>query len=60
MTYLDDSLLQPLNKAKLFTVIDEYHLLLRKRSHVISEKGNQSVAKRVKDLQNLKNPEKKM
>ena len=29
-TYLDDSLLQSENKAELFTIIHEYHQLLRK------------------------------
>ena len=73
ITYLDDSLLQSHTKAKMFTIIHEYHQLLRKGGlkaapdkthfvlrkvkflgHVISEQGIQPVAKRVKDLQNLK------
>ena len=78
ITYLDDSLLQSHTKAEMFTIIHEYHQLLRKGGlkaapdkthfflrkvkflgHVISEQGIQPVAKRVKDLQNLKSPENK-
>ena len=78
ITYVDDSLLQSHNKAEMFTIIHEYHQLLRKGGlkaapdktrffirkgkllgHVISEQGIQPVAKRVKDLQNLKSPESK-
>ena len=78
ITYLDDSLLQSQTKAEVFTIIHEYHQLLRKgglkaapdkthlflRSgtflgHVISEQGIQPVAKRIKDLQNLKSPDSK-
>ena len=78
ITYLDDSLLQYHTKAEMFTIIHEYHQLLRKGGlrtapdkthfylrkvkfldHVISEQGIQPVAKRVKDLQNLKSPESK-
>ena len=78
ITYLDDSLLQSHTKAEMFTIIPEYHQLLRKGGlkaapdkthfflrkvkflgHVISEQGIQPVAKRVKDLQNLKSPESK-
>ena len=78
ITYLDDSLLQSHTKAEMFTIIHEYHQLLRKGGlkaapdkthfflgkvkflgHVISEQGIQPVAKRVKDLQNLKSPESK-
>ena len=77
-TYLDDSLLQSHNKAEIFTIIHEYHQLLRTGGlkaapdkthfflrkvkflgHVISEQGIQPVAKRVKDLKNLKSPESK-
>ena len=62
----------------MFTVINEYHTLLRKaglrashdktffflkkvkfRGHVISPEGIQPIAKRVKDLKNLKSPESK-
>ena len=78
ITYLDDSLLQSHTKSEMFTIIHEYHQLLRKGGpkaapdkthfflrkvkflgHVISEQGIQPVAKRVKDLQNLKSPESK-
>ena len=77
ITYLDDSLLQSHTKAEMFTIIHEYHQLLRRGGlkaapdkthlslkkkflgHVISEQGVQPVAKRVKDLQNLKSPESK-
>ena len=78
ITYFDDSLLQSHTKAEMFTIIHEYHQLLRKGGlkaapdkthfflrkvkflgHVISEQGIQPVAKRVKDLQNLKSPESK-
>ena len=78
ITYLDDSVLQSHTKAEMFTIIHEYHELLRKGGlkaapdkalfflrkvkflgHVISEQGIHPVAKRVKDLQNLKSPESK-
>ena len=78
ITYLDDSLLQSQTKAKMFTIIGEYHQLLPKGGlkavlnetllvlrkveflgHVISEQGIETVAKRVKYLQNLKSPESK-
>ena len=78
ITHLDDSLLQFHTEAEMFTIIHEYHQLLRKGGlkaapdkthfflkkvkflgHVISEQGIQPVAKRVKDLQNLKSPESK-
>ena len=78
ITYIDHSLLQSQTKAGLFTILHDYHPLLRKGGlkavldktqfflkkikflgHVISEKGIQSVAKEVKDLQNLKSPESK-
>ena len=76
ITYLDDSLLQSHTRPEMFTIIHEYHQLLRKGGlkadpdkthfflrkvkflgHVISEQGIQPVAKRVKDLENLKSPE---
>ena len=77
ITYLDDSLIQSHTKAEMFTIVHEYHQLLRKGGlkaapdkthffkkvnflgHVISEQGIQPVAKRVKDLQNLKSAESK-
>ena len=78
ITYLDDSLFQSHTKAEMFTIIHEYHQLLRKGGlkaapdkthfflrklkflgHFISEQGIQLLAKRVKDLQNLKSPESK-
>ena len=78
ITYLDDSLLQSHTKTKMFTIIHEYHQLLRKGGlkaapdkthlflrkvkflgHALSKQGIQPVAKRVKDLQNLKSPESK-
>ena len=78
ITYFEDSLLQSLTKAEMFTIIHEYHQLLRKGDlkaapdkthsflrkvkflgHVFSEQRIQPVAKRVKDLQNLKSPESK-
>ena len=62
----------------MFTVITEYHTLLRRAGlkaapdktlfflkqfkflgHVISPEGIQPIAKRVKDLKNLKSPESK-
>ena len=61
----------------MFTVINEYHTLLRKAGlkaapdktfflkkvkflgHVLSPEGIQPIAKRVKDLKNLKSPESK-
>ena len=64
ITYLDDSLLQSHTKAEMFTIIHEYHQLFRKGGlktapAMLSEQGIQPVAKRVKDLQNLKSPESK-
>ena len=66
------------NKNEMFTVINEYHTLLRKASlngapdktffflkkvmfldHIITPDGIQTIAKRVKDLKNLKSPERK-
>ena len=63
---------------EMFTVINEYHIFLRRASlkaasdktffflkkvkflgHVISPEGTQPIAKRVKDLKNLKSPESK-
>ena len=63
-------------KKEMFTIINEYHTLLRKAGlkaapdktffflkkvkflgHVISPDGIQPIAKRVKDLKNLKSPE---
>ena len=73
ITYIDDTILQSQTKNEMFTVINEYHTLLRKAGlkaapdktifllrkvkfpgHVISPEGNQPIAKRVKDLKNLK------
>ena len=69
--------MQSQNKNEMFTVINEYHTLLRKAGlkavpdktfflkkikflgHVISPEGTQPIAKRVKDLKNLKSPESK-
>ena len=70
--------MQPQNKNEMFTVINEYHTLLRKAGlkappdktffflkkvkflgHVISPDGLQPIAKRVKDLKNLKSAESK-
>ena len=78
ITYIDDTIMQSQNKNEMFTVINEYHTLLRKASlkaapdkkyfflkkvkflgHVISPEGIQPIAKRVKDLKNLKSPESK-
>ena len=75
ITYIDDIILQSQNKNEMFTVINEYHTLLRKaglkaapdktffflkkvkfHGHVISPEGIQPIAKRVKDLKNLKSP----
>ena len=68
--------MQSQNKGETFSVIHEYHNLLRKAGlkavpgktffflkkvnffgHVISSEGIQPIAKRVKDLRNLKSPE---
>ena len=75
-TYIDDTIMLSQNKSEMFTVISEYHPLLRKAGlkaaphktifllkkvrflgHVISPGGIQPIAKRVKDLKNLKSPE---
>ena len=76
ITYIDDTIMQSQNKNEMFTIINEYHTLLRKAGlkaapdktffflkkvkflgHVISPEGIQPIAKRVKDLKNLKSPE---
>ena len=76
ITYIDDTVMQSQNKNEMFTIINEYHTLLRKAGlkaapdktffffkkvkflgHVISPEGIQPIAKRVKDLKNLKSPE---
>ena len=76
ITYIDDTIMQSQTKHKMFTIINEYHTLLRKAGlnaapdktffflkkvkfpgHVISPDGIQPIAKRVKDLRNLKSPE---
>ena len=73
ITYIDDTIKQSQNKNEMFTVINEYHSLLRKAGlkaapdktyfflkkvkflgHFISPEGIQPIAKRVKDLKNLK------
>ena len=78
VTYIDDAIMQSQNKNEMFTVINEYHTLLRKAGlkaapdktffflkkvkflgHVIYPDGIQPIAKRVKDLKNLKSPENK-
>ena len=75
ITYIDDTIMQSQNKNEMFTVINEYHTLLRKANlkaapnktfsflkkvkflgHVMTPDGIQPIAKRVKDLQNLKSP----
>ena len=76
ITYIDDTIMQSQNKGEMFSIIHEYHNLLRKAGlkaapektffflkkakflgHVISSEGIQPIAKRVKDLKNLKSPE---
>ena len=76
ITYIDDTIMQSQNKNEIFTIINEYHTLLRKAGlkavpdktffflkkvkflgHVFSPEGIQPIAKRVKDLKNLKSPE---
>ena len=78
ITYIDDTIMQSQKKGEMFSVIHEYHNLLRKAGlkaapektffflkkvkflgHVISSEGIQPIAKRVKDLKNLKSPESK-
>ena len=78
ITYIDDTIMQSQNKGEMFSIIHEYHNLLRKAGlkaapektffffkkvkflgHVISSEGIQPIAKRVKDLKNLKSPESK-
>ena len=76
ITYIDDTIMQSQNKGEMFSIIHEYHNLLRKAGlkaapektffflkkvkflgHVISSEAIQPIAKRVKDLKNLKSPE---
>ena len=76
ITYIDDTIMQSQNKGETFSIIREYHNLLRKAGlkaalektffslkkvkflgHVFSSEGIQPIAKRVKDLTNLKAPE---
>ena len=76
ITYIDDTIMHSQKKSEMFSIIHEYHNLLRKAGlraapkkiffflkkvrflgHVISSEGIQPIAKRVKDLQNLKSPE---
>ena len=78
ITYIDNTIMQSQNRNEMFTVINEYHTLLRKAGfkaapdktffflkkckfldHDITPKGIQPIAKRVKDLKNLKSPESK-
>ena len=73
ITYIDDRIMQSQSKNEMFTVINEYHTLLRRAGlkaapdktffflkkvkflgHVIFPEGIQPIAKRVKDLNNLK------
>ena len=55
VAYIDGTILQSKNKNEMFSIIHEYQKLLRR--HVISSQGMQPIAKRVKDLKNLKSPE---
>ena len=76
ITYIDDTIMQSQNKNEMFTIVNEYHTLLRTAGlkaapdktffflkkvkflgHIISPEGIQPIAKRVKDLKNLKSPE---
>ena len=76
ITYIDDTIMQSQNEGEMFSIIHEYHNLLRKAGlkaapektffflkkvkflvHVISSEGIQPIAKRVRDLKNLKSPE---
>ena len=78
ITYIDDTITQSQTKHEMFTIINEYHTLLRKAGlkaapdktffflkkvkflgHVIFPDGIQPIAKRVKDLKNLKSSESK-
>ena len=78
ITYIDDTIMHSQKKGEMFSIIHEYHNLLRKAvlkaapektffflkkvnflGHVISSEGLQPIAKRVKDLKNLKSPESK-
>ena len=78
IAHIDDTTMQSQNKGDMFSIIHEYHNLLRKAGlkaarektlfffkkvkflgHVISSEGIQPIAKRVKDLKNLKSPESK-
>ena len=76
ITYIDYTIMQSQDKNEMFTIINEYHTLLRKAGlkvapdktffflkkvkflgHIISLDGIQPIAKRVKDIRNLKSPE---
>ena len=71
--YIDDTIIQSQNKNEMFTIINEYHTLLRKAGlkaafdktlFFLKKKrflrhviSPEGNAKRVKDLKNLKSPE---
>ena len=74
--YIDDTIMQSHSNNEMFTVINEYHTLLRRAGlkiapdktffflkkdkflgHVITREGIEPIAKRVKDLKNLRSPE---
>ena len=78
ITYINDTIMQSQNKNEMFTVVNEYHTLLKKAGlkpalykkffflkkgkfvgQVISPEGIQPIAKRVKDLKNLKSTDSK-
>ena len=64
ITYIDDTIMQSQNKNEMFTVIKEYHTLLRKAGLKAAPDKTfffliQPIAKRVKDLKNLKSSESK-
>ena len=66
ITYIDDTLLQAQDKQEMFTVIREYHALLRKANLKAAPDKTKFVLRkvspitsRIADIQNLKTPESK-
>ena len=62
ITYIDETKLQSQNKNEMLTVINQYHILLRKvkpLGHDRTLEGIEPIAKRVKKLKNLKSTQTK-
>ena len=58
MTYIDDTIMQSQNKTKMFTVINEYHTLLRKAGLKAAPDKTCFFLKKVKFLGHVSSPEK--